>query len=275
MIKEQENNKGMMKDSEETKNLNSHDNSNSGNSDNSDMNLVDKKNNQIKSGLPTESKQTGKNARSNFKSPFIIGKKIGMTRLFDENGRDFPVTVIEAGPCFLTQIKTLENDGYTSLQIGFGLVGKNKLNKAKIGHLNKSKVKPLRHLCEFRSELDVKETDLGSEIDVSIFDLGDFVSVVGVSKGRGFSGHMKRHNFGGGRRSHGKNSVMRKAGSIGAGSDPSRVWPGTRMAGRFGNDTKTIKNLEIVKINIDENLLFVHGSVPGAKNGIVYLKKHI
>lgn len=203
---------------------------------------------------------------------FVIGKKAGMTRIFDENGRDYPTTVIEIAPCYVTQIKTLDNDGYSSVQLGFNEIHDSKVKQTQKGHLLKSGVSGVRNYKEFRTETD-SEVKLGTKIDASIFQLGDFVTVTATSKGRGFSGHMKRHGFGGGRRSHGKNSVMRKAGSIGAGSDPSKVWLGTRMAGRFGNDRVTVKNLEVIRVDIESNLVFIKGAVPGPKNGFIYLVK--
>ena len=204
--------------------------------------------------------------------PFVVGKKAGMTRIFDENGRDYPTSIIEIAPCYVTQIKTLKNDGYSSVQLGFNEISDRKVKQTQKGHLSKSGVTGVRNFKEFRTETD-SDVKLGTKIDASIFELGDFVAVTGTSKGRGFSGHMKRHGFSGGRRSHGKNSVMRKAGSIGAGSDPSRVWLGTRMAGRFGNDRVTVKNLEVIRVDVESNLVFIKGAVPGAKNGFIYLVK--
>ena len=204
--------------------------------------------------------------------PFVVGKKAGMTRIFDENGRDYPATVIEILPCYVTQVKTIENDGYSSIQLGYNQSSDKKIKNAQKGHIFKSGVSGLRNFKEFRTEGDLS-VKLGSKVDASVFGLGDFVSVTGTSKGRGFAGHMKRHGFGGGRRSHGKNSVMRKPGSIGAGSDPSRVWLGTRMAGRFGNDRVTVKNLEVIRVDSESNLVFIKGAVPGAKNGFIYLVK--
>ena len=205
---------------------------------------------------------------------FIIGKKIGMTRIFDEYGMDFPVTVVEAGPCSVTQVKSKSSNGYSSIQIGFLDSGQDKINKSQAGHFAKASVSPKKFLKEFIID-DVEGVDVGAAVTAGNFKVGDFVSVSGISKGKGFAGHMKRHGFGGGRRSHGKNSVMRKAGSIGAGSDPSRVWPGTRMAGRMGGERKTVLNLEVARIELDKNLLFLKGAVPGSKNGIVYISKVI
>ena len=194
---------------------------------------------------------------------FAVGRKVGMTRIFDDSGRDYPTTIIEIESCAITQLKSVDSDGYNAIQVGFGSIDDKKLNKATKGHLAKSK-SSVKYFKEFRCE-ELPEVGLGDKIDARIFDLGDFITVTGTSKGRGFAGHMKRHGFGGGRRSHGKNSVMRKAGSIGAGSDPSRVWLGTRMAGRFGNDRVSTKNLEVIRIDIESNLIFLRGAVQGLK----------
>ena len=203
---------------------------------------------------------------------FLIGRKIGMTRIFDELGSDFPVTIIEAGPCSITQVKSVEKDGISSVQIGFIDKSKRHTKKTEKGHFEKVGVPIKKFVKEFASD-KLEDVEPGQEVTADIFETGDFVSVSGVSKGKGFAGHMKRHGFSGGRRSHGKNSVMRKAGSIGAGSDPSRVWPGSRMAGRMGNAQVSVKNLEVARVEKDNNLIFIKGAVPGARNGIVYLSK--
>jgi len=203
---------------------------------------------------------------------FIIGRKIGMTRIFDDLGSDYPVTIVEAGPCEVTQIKSVEKDGYSSIQMGYLEKAPRHTNKSEKGHFDKAKVTAKKILKEIAFQ-DLENVELGQKITADLFETGDFVAVSGVSKGKGFAGHMKRHGFSGGRRSHGKNSVMRKAGSIGAGSDPSRVWPGTRMAGRMGNENVTVKNLEITRIEKDKNLVFIKGAVPGANNGIVFISK--
>ena len=203
----------------------------------------------------------------------IFGKKIGMSRIFlDEGNHSCPVTVIEAGPCYVTQIKTKDSDGYDSIQISYGKVKENKINKASKGHYSKSKTAPMKFLKEFRVD-SVEDFNLGDKILASAFSEGDLVGVSGRSIGRGFAGHMKRHGFGGGRKSHGKNSVMRKAGSIGAGSDPSRVWKGTRMAGRMGFDNVSIKNLSVVRVDASNNLIYLKGSVPGSNKGLVFITK--
>ena len=202
---------------------------------------------------------------------FIIGKKLGMTSIFLENGISIPCTIIEAGPCKITQIKTSDKDGYSALQVGYGI--KKNPTKSDQGHFSKANLKDsLKVLKEFKTD-ENRQNLLGSEILVNSFNEGEYVTVTGKSKGKGFAGHMKRHNFGGGRASHGKNSVMRKAGSVGAGTWPGRVWPGTRMAGRMGGDKVTVENLKVVKVDNDKNLLFVKGAVPGPSKSIVYIEK--
>ena len=203
---------------------------------------------------------------------FIIGRKVGMTRIFDKLGSDFPVTIIEAGPCSVTQVKSVEKDGISSVQIGFIDKSKRHTKKTEKGHFEKVGVPIKKFVKEFASD-KLEDVEPGQEVTADIFETGDFVSVSGVSKGKGFAGHMKRHGFSGGRRSHGKNSVMRKAGSVGAGSDPSRIWPGSRMAGRMGNTQVSVINLEVARVEKDNNLIFIKGAVPGARNGIVYLSK--
>ena len=203
---------------------------------------------------------------------FLIGRKLGMTRVFDELGSDFPVTILKAGPCSVTQIKTVEKDGYSSVQLGFQDKSDRHLKKAEKGHFEKAGVVPKCILKEISTD-NVNGIDPGQDVGADIFEMGDLVTVSGISKGKGFAGHMKRHGFSGGRRSHGKNSVMRKAGSVGAGTDPSRIWPGTRMAGRMGNDKVSVKNLEVVRVDRDSNLLFIKGALPGAKQGILYITK--
>ena len=203
---------------------------------------------------------------------FLIGRKVGMTRIFDELGSDFPVTIIEAGPCSITQVKSVEKDGISSVQIGFIDKSKRHTKKTEKGHFEKVGVPIKKFVKEFASD-KLEDVEPGQQVTADIFETGDFVSVSGVSKGKGFAGHMKRHGFSGGRRSHGKNSVMRKAGSVGAGTDPSRIWPGSRMAGRMGNAQVSVKNLEVARVEKDNNLIFIKGAVPGARNGIVSLSK--
>ena len=203
---------------------------------------------------------------------FIIGQKVGMTRLFDDLGTNLPVTIIKAGPCPITQIKSIKNDGYEALQIGF--LDNKKISKPIKGHLKKANVvNGVKVLKEFRCN-NIDSNFLGKSITLSSFSEGENVNVTSKSKGKGFAGHMKRHNFSGGRASHGKNSVMRKAGSVGAGTWPGRVWKGTRMAGRMGGDNVSAINLKILKIDLEKNLLFVKGAIPGASKSIVYIEKY-
>jgi len=201
----------------------------------------------------------------------IIGKKIGMTRIFDERGRNIPVTVIEAGPCYVTQIKTAETDGYTAVQIGFEEVREKVVSKPELGHL-KAAGKVLRNLKEFRVET-VDDLKVGDEIHVDIFKKGDIISVTGRSKGKGFQGTVRRHNFNGGPKSHGQKDRLRAPGSIGASSSPSRVMKGMRMAGHMGDETVTVSNIEVVEIRPDKNILLLKGSVPGSRNGIIQIVK--
>ena len=200
----------------------------------------------------------------------IIGKKVGMTQIFDENGLVIPVTVIQAGPCYVTQVRTEERDGYVAVQLGYETVKPNRLTKGQLGHLQRNNLPPLRYLREFRvKEVDVKE---GDTITVDVFKEGDLVDVVGVSKGRGFAGTIKRHGFKRQPKTHGQSDRERAPGSIGATSTPGRVFKGQRMAGRMGNQRVTIQNLRVVMVDPERNLLAVKGSVPGAKGGIVIVK---
>ena len=194
-----------------------------------------------------------------------------MTQIFNEVGTSIPVTIVKAGPCPIVQVKTTDKEGYSSLQLGF--VEEKNPSKPKLGHFTKAKLSNCSKIVkEFRCE-NVTNDSIGKEVTVASFSEGDVVNVSGRSKGKGFAGHMKRHNFGGGRASHGKNSVMRKAGSVGAGTWPGRVWPGTRMAGRMGGDNITIKNLKIVKIDDNNNLLFLKGAIPGSNKSIVSIER--
>ena len=198
---------------------------------------------------------------------FLLGKKIGMTSTYNDSGsQQFPTTVIEAGPCYISQIKTNKSDGYSAVQIGYKF--DKKANKPRKNHFSKNKCEPMKHIKEFRID-EGDKFKLGEKIDVNIFNEGEYVKVSGISKGKGFAGVMKRHGFAGGRASHGKNSVMRKPGSVGAGSDPSRIWKGQKMPGRYGGDKATYKNLEILKIDAKNNLLFIKGAIPGANNNLV------
>ncbi len=203
--------------------------------------------------------------------PGLIGKKIGMTSIFSEEGKNIPCTILEAGPCKVTQIKTMEKDGYDAIQLGYSEKSEKNVTKALKGHFKKANVSPLSKLVEFTSD---NEITLGEEINVGIFEEGDYVTVSGTSKGKGFQGVVKRHNFRGvGDATHGQHNRMRAPGSIGAASYPARVFKGMRMAGQMGNTSVKVENLEIVKVLIDKNILVVKGSVPGAKNSYITIEK--
>jgi large subunit ribosomal protein L3 len=202
----------------------------------------------------------------------LLGKKLGMTSIFDETGQVIPCTVIEAGPCYVTQIKTRERDGYEAIQLGFDAKRERLMTQPLNGHFAKAGVKPVRLVREFRGN-GMAELQPGQEIKVdTVFAKGDFVKVVGTSKGRGFQGVVKRHHFGGGFRTHGQSDRERAPGSIGSSSYPSRVFKGQRMAGRMGGERVTVSNLKVVGVIADSNLLLIRGSVPGAING--YLEIH-
>ncbi len=203
----------------------------------------------------------------------LLGKKIGMTSVFDETGQVIPCTVIEAGPCFVTQIKTMDRDGYQAVQLGFAEVKDRRTSKPLQGHFAKANVKPKRLVREF-DLANGAELQPGQEIRVdSVFTKGDVVSVIGTSKGRGFQGVVKRHHFGGGFRTHGQSDRERAPGSIGSSSYPSRVFKGMRMAGRMGGTQVTVRNLKVVGVVPDSNLLLVKGSVPGAINSFLEIRK--
>ena len=203
----------------------------------------------------------------------IIGKKIGMTSVFSVEGKNIPCTVIEAGPCVVTQVKTAKTDGYEALQLAYGDKKEKNANKAEFGHFKKAGVTPKRRVVEFHNTYQ-EEFELGQEIDVSIFHERDYVDVIGVSKGKGFQGVVKRHNFRGvNDATHGQHNRLRAPGSIGASSWPSRVFKGMRMAGRTGGSTVTIENLEVIKIIPEKNLIVVKGSVPGAKGSYLIIRK--
>lgn len=204
----------------------------------------------------------------------ILGKKVGMTQIVDETGAIIPVTVIEAGPCYVTQKKTVENDGYGAIQLGFGDLRQKSLNKPKAGHLKKSSSPALKYLREFRVANPDDYTE-GQKIDASVFAVGDVVDVVGTSKGKGFAGGVKRHRFSGGPKTHGQSDRWRAPGSVGAGSTPGRVWKGTRMAGRMGNEHVTVQNLKVSLVDAEKNVIAVRGAVPGAKNGLVIVRKAV
>ena len=200
----------------------------------------------------------------------IIGKKVGMTQLFDEQGNVIPVTVIEAGPCVVVQKKDVQNDGYQALQIGFEDVKQKRLNKPLIRHFSKYDLPLKKHLKEFRLD-NCDDFNVGDIIKVDIFDAGNNVDVVGISKGKGYAGTIKRWNFQRLKESHGSGPVVRHAGSMGACSDPSRVMKGKKLPGHLGAERVTVQNLNIVKIDKDNNLLVLKGAVPGPKGGLVYI----
>ncbi|MBQ8056126.1 MAG: 50S ribosomal protein L3 [Paludibacteraceae bacterium] len=204
--------------------------------------------------------------------PGLIGKKIGMTSVFSAEGIDIPCTVIEAGPCVVTQIKTVEKDGYEALQLAFEDKKEKKTNKAEMGHFSKAGVSPKRHLVEFKGFEG--EFKLGDVIGVDMFEGTTWVNVAGQSKGKGFQGVVKRHGFGGVMQAtHGQHNRLRAPGSIGASSYPSRVFKGMRMAGQTGNAVVTVRNLEVIKVIPEHNILMVKGSLPGAKGSIVIIEK--
>ena len=203
----------------------------------------------------------------------ILGKKIGMTSIFDERGESIPCTVIEAGPCVITQIKTKEKDGYEALQVGFEEKKPKHVNKPMNGHFKKSGGNAKKLLGELRG-IDISKYRLGAEIKVdAIFVTGDKVSVAGKSKGHGFQGVVKRHHFGGGSKTHGQSDRVRAPGSIGSSSYPSRVFKGMRMAGRMGGERVTVKNLRVVQVIPESNLILISGSVPGHNNSYVEILK--
>ena len=202
----------------------------------------------------------------------LIGRKIGMTSLFDENGKNIPCTVIEAGPCVVTQVRTEEVDGYNALQLGFDDKKAKSSNKALDGHFKKAGTTAKRKVIEFQGF--EKEYNLGDSITVDHFEEGEFVDVSGVSKGKGFQGVVKRHGFAGvGQATHGQHNRQRHPGSIGAASYPARVFKGMRMGGQMGNDRVKVENLQVVKIMADRNLILVNGSVPGANNSYITIEK--
>ena len=202
----------------------------------------------------------------------IMGKKLGMASFFGPTGREFPVTIVETGPCVVVQVKTLEKDKYESVQLGFIEKKEKGVNKPLKGHFQKAGVTPKRFLKEFRFE-GAGELEVGSEVNVSIFNEGDSLAVTGTSKGKGFQGVIKRWGMKRQGRSHGTHESKRGTGSIGQCAWPSRVWKGKHMAGRMGNDTVTISNLEVLKIIPEKNIIFVKGSVPGGKNGLLKIRK--
>ena len=203
----------------------------------------------------------------------LIGKKVGMTQIFDEEGKVIPVTVIEATPCTVTQIKTVEQDGYTAVQLGFGDVKESKLNKPELGHLTKNKLAPKKYLREFRLD-SIEGMNVGDELKADVFVAGDKVDIQGTSKGKGFQGVIKRHGQSRGPMGHGS-MYHRRPGSMGPTSTPGRVFPGKKLPGHMGDVTVTIQNLEVVRVDLDKNVILVKGSVPGAKGSILKIKSSV
>ena len=204
----------------------------------------------------------------------IIGKKIGMTQIFDEKGKVIPVTVVEAGPCVVSMKKTVENDGYAAVQLGFGDLKPNKVNKPMKGHFDKSNVAPKRTLREFRFD-DTDAYELGQIVKADIFAAGDKIDVTGTSKGKGYAGVIKRWNFQRLKETHGSGPVARHGGSMGACSTPSRVWKGKKMAGHLGTEKVTVQNLAVVKVDVENNLIAVKGAIPGPNGGTVVIKDSV
>lgn len=197
----------------------------------------------------------------------ILGTKLGMTQVFDDQGRAIPVTVIQAGPCTVTQIKTKQTDGYAAVQVGYGDVKPKALNKPELGHLAKSGATPIRHLHEYRLA-DTSSFELGQQIKADLFAPGQIVDVIGTSIGKGFAGFQKRHNFKRGPMAHGSKN-HRQPGSIGPGTTPGRVYPGKRMAGRLGNVQVTVRKLTVIRVDVERNLLLIKGAVPGKAGALV------
>ena len=203
--------------------------------------------------------------------PGLIGKKIGMTSIFSEEGKNIPCTILEVGPCKVTQIKTEAVDGYNAIQLGFSEQKESRVGKAALGHFKKADSTPLRKLVEFPADTDVV---LGDVVNAEIFEEGDFVTVAGTSKGKGFQGVVKRYNFKGvGDATHGQHNRLRAPGSIGAASYPARVFKGMRMAGQMGNTRVKVENLQVLKVLADRNMIVVKGAVPGAKNSYITIEK--
>ena len=203
----------------------------------------------------------------------IIGKKIGMTQIFDETGKVIPVTVIEAGPCVVAQVKTVETDGYNAIQLGFGDVKESKLNKPERGHFAKANLGLKKHLREFRVE-DFEDVTVGTEIKADSFEAGDKIDVQGTTKGKGFQGVIKRHGQSRGPMGHGS-MYHRRPGSMGSTSTPGRVFKGKKLPGHMGRVTVTIQNLDIVRVDMDKNVILIKGSVPGAKGAVLKLRKSV
>ena len=201
----------------------------------------------------------------------LIGKKIGMTQVFDEQGVAHPVTIIEAGPCYVTQVRTPENEGYSAVQLGFGELHPKRLSGGELGHLKAKEIPPLRFIREFRSKKI--EMNVGDKLTVDTFAVGERVDVIGTSKGKGFAGVVKRHHFNGQPKTHGASDRTRAPGSSGATTTPGRVYKGTRRSGHMGHDRVTIQGLKVVLVDAERNLLGLHGAVPGPKGGIIMIKE--
>ena len=204
----------------------------------------------------------------------IIGKKVGMTQIFDESGKVIPVTVVEAGPCVVTQKKTVETDGYTAVQLGFEDIKESKLTKPEAGHLKKAGVEAKKHLKEFKLE-DAAEMNVGDVVKADTFAAGDWIDVTGISKGHGYQGVIKRHGAHRTDMTHGGGPVHRHAGSMGASSHQSRIFPGKIGAGQMGNEQVTIENLEVVKVDAELNMIVIKGAIPGPKGGLVYIRNTV
>ena len=201
----------------------------------------------------------------------VLGTKLGMTQVWDENNKVVPVTVIQAGPCVVTQVRTPENDGYSAVQIAFGAIDPRKVNKPAAGHFDKAGVTPRRHLVEIRTD-DASEYTLGQELSADTFETGQRIDVVGTTKGKGFAGAMKRHGFHGLRASHGVKRKHRSPGSIGGCSTPGRVFKGMKMAGRMGTDRQTTLNLRVQSVDAENGLLLIKGAVPGPKGALIFVR---
>jgi large subunit ribosomal protein L3 len=201
----------------------------------------------------------------------LIGKKIGMTQIFDEAGVAYPVTVIEAGPCYVTQVRHPEKEGYSAVQLGFAEVNPKRLTSGQLGHLKANEIPPLRFLREFRSKSP--ELTVGDKVTVEVFDLGERVDVIGTSKGKGFAGVVKRYHFRGGSKTHGASDRVRAPGSNSAGTTPGRVYKGSRRSGHMGQERVTAQNLKVVLVDAERNLIGVHGAVPGPKGGLILIQE--
>jgi large subunit ribosomal protein L3 len=201
----------------------------------------------------------------------LIGKKIGMTQIFDDNGAAYAVTIIEAGPCYVTQVRRPENDGYSAVQLGFGEVNPKRLTGGQLGHLKASELPPLRILREFRTK--TPDLNVGDSVKVDVFAAGEHVDVIGTSKGKGFAGAVKRYHFQGGQATHGQSDRERGPGSRGSGTTPGRVYKDARGPGHMGDDRVTVQNLKVIMVDVERNLIAVNGAVPGSKGGLVIIKE--